>query len=241
LAPRTPRTPPPATAGTRENQEQRAYESLRALLIDGRLAPGSRIMAAELANRLEIDRRTVHVALYRLEREGLVQRLGGSYARWLVTPLTAEGFREAVEVTGLLEGWAARAAALLPPAPRAALVAELRATNAQFRAAGGHEALDREAASDLDHRFHHLTTRLAGPQLEATLAAYRPRLERYVRGYMGYLHMNVAISADEHDAIIDAIEDGDPDATEATIRANRFRAVERYAAVIAKMGERGKW
>jgi DNA-binding GntR family transcriptional regulator len=244
LVPRTPRPPgPPAAtpAAGRELQEQRSYESLRTLIVEGRLAPGSRIMAADLAKRLDVGRRTVHVALHRLEQEGLLQRLGGSYARWLVPPLTVEGFREVLELIGLLEAWGGRTAAQLPAEPRTALVAEMRQVNARFRAAGSTDAPDDVAAGELDHRFHDLTSAHLGPQLRATLEAYRPRLDRYVRSYMGYLVMDIAVSADEHEVIIDAIEDGDAEATEQAIRANRFRAIERYAAVITRLGERGQW
>jgi DNA-binding GntR family transcriptional regulator len=232
-----------ASSGTvpRENQVERLYEELRELVVDGRLAPGSRVMAADLARRLDVSRRTIHVALHRLEQDGLLERLDGSYARWLVPPLTQDGFRDTMEVIGVLEGFAGRLTAGLEHDARAALVAELRAINTRFRTAGEKESLDGHVAGDCDNQFHTLTTSLAGAQMRATLDAYRPRLERYVRSYMGYLVMDVSVSAAEHEEIIAAIERADADEVERTIRANRFQAAARYAEVIERMGERGKW
>jgi len=158
-----------------------------------------------------------------------------------VPPLTVDGFREVIEVIGLLESWAARAAAQLDPEPRAALVAELRAVNDAFRAEGSKETADPQLVGTHDSRFHDLASSQGGPQLRTTLAAYQPRRERYVRSYMGYLATDVGVSADEHETIIDAIDRGDADAAERAVRSNRFRAIDRYATVIARMGERGQW
>lgn len=232
---------PTTAAAHRENQVERSYEDLRSLIIDGRLAPGSRVMAADLARRLDASRRTIHVALHRLEQDGLLERLDGNYARWLVPPLTIDRFREALGVIGVLEGFAGRELASVDEQRLSEILDCLRDRNAAFRKAGRSDSLDGRAAGDLDCAFHDLTTSVAGPQLRATLESYRPRLERYVRSYMGYLVMEVSISADEHDAVIEAIGRRDADAIERTIRANRFQAAERYAEVIQQLGERGTW
>jgi len=109
-----------------------------------------------------------------------------------------------------------------------------------FRASGEEETLDGRRAGDLEHRLHDLTIgAVTGSQLRETLESCRPRLERYVRSYLGYLAMTVSVSADEHEKIIAAIESGDADEIEQTVRANRWQSTERYAAVIDRVGERG--
>ena len=49
-----------------------AYDELRAMIVDGRLAPGARVGQAELADALGISRGSVREALRRLAGDGLV-------------------------------------------------------------------------------------------------------------------------------------------------------------------------
>jgi DNA-binding GntR family transcriptional regulator len=50
-----------------------AYDELRAMIVDGRLAPGARVGQAELADGLGISRGSVREALRRLAGDGLVE------------------------------------------------------------------------------------------------------------------------------------------------------------------------
>jgi DNA-binding GntR family transcriptional regulator len=50
-----------------------AYDELRAMIVDGRLAPGARVGQAELADALGISRGSVREALRRLAGDGLVE------------------------------------------------------------------------------------------------------------------------------------------------------------------------
>jgi DNA-binding GntR family transcriptional regulator len=50
-----------------------AYDELRAMIVDGRLAPGARVGQAELADALGISRGSVREALRRLVGDGLVE------------------------------------------------------------------------------------------------------------------------------------------------------------------------
>ena len=50
-----------------------AYDEIRSLIVDGSLAPGSRLGQGELADRLGISRGSVREALRRLAGDGLVE------------------------------------------------------------------------------------------------------------------------------------------------------------------------
>jgi DNA-binding GntR family transcriptional regulator len=50
-----------------------AYDEVRAMIVDGRLAPGARVGQAELADALGISRGSVREALRRLAGDGLVE------------------------------------------------------------------------------------------------------------------------------------------------------------------------
>ena len=57
---------------TREPLGMKATEALRALICEGRLAPGTRLIETELASLLGVSRGPVREALRNLEREGFV-------------------------------------------------------------------------------------------------------------------------------------------------------------------------
>lgn len=57
---------------------ENAYRTLRRELLDGTIAPGSRLFEIEIAERLRVSRTPVREALRRLESDGFVQRVGRS-------------------------------------------------------------------------------------------------------------------------------------------------------------------
>jgi DNA-binding GntR family transcriptional regulator len=95
----------PAQA-TRGSQGGHAYEKLRALIKDGGLKPGDRIIEASIAQQLGVSRTPVRDAIRRLEAEGLLDyepRAGLVLAR-----LDRRGVAELYEMREVLEGTAAR-------------------------------------------------------------------------------------------------------------------------------------
>ncbi len=78
-----------------------AYSTLKADILDFRLAPGDRFTETEVAARLEVSRTPVREALFRLEREGYLevrQRNG-----WLVKPLDFNTIDHFYELRSVLE------------------------------------------------------------------------------------------------------------------------------------------
>lgn len=55
-----------------ETRYSRAYDDLRALLVSGRFAPGTRLTEAELTQTLNVSRGTIRSVLVRLAQEGYV-------------------------------------------------------------------------------------------------------------------------------------------------------------------------
>jgi DNA-binding GntR family transcriptional regulator len=85
-----------------------AYREIRAAINDGRLAPGSLVIEAEVAQTLQISRTPVRQALRRLEVEGFMERDGRG--RLLVHGLSATEIRELFGVRMVLESYGARLA-----------------------------------------------------------------------------------------------------------------------------------
>src|SRR5215472_14482469 len=114
-------TAEPVARETPDSSLRRCFEQLREMIVHGRLAPGSRIVEADLTERLGVSRTPVRAALHLLEKEGYVvaTAAGRRKARLAITPVTKEDARELYAIVGHLEGLAARYTARLDAARRA--------------------------------------------------------------------------------------------------------------------------
>lgn len=242
---RSVETPPaPADeAGGRGESVNRAYDQLRELIVHGRLAPGSRIIESDIADRLGLSRTPTRSALHRLQQEGYVVALDRTKERRLhVSPLTQSDAMELFQIVGQLEGLAVRAVAVRPGSEREEIVSRLRAFNADLATAGRATSIDPRQLFDLDVDFHRTYLEVgAGPRLLALHNAVRPQAERYARLYVYSLADEIATSVTEHETIIRCIESGDADAAELAAAGNWRNAASRLSKVIGAHGEWGSW
>lgn len=126
---------------------EQAYQLVRDAILDGRLAPGTRLPVPEIARQLGISRSPAREAIARVAAEGLAvvePRRGAVVAR-----ISPESLRDIYEVREVLEGLACRLAA---ERATAAELEELRVIVAEHRIAvnDGDVAVHME----LDQRFH---------------------------------------------------------------------------------------
>lgn len=221
----------------------RAYDQLRELIVRGRLAPGSRVIESELAERLGVSRTPTRSALHRLQQEGYVMAPDRSRERRLVVaPLTQDDARELFQIVGALEGLAARNAAELPAAARTGLARRLRDINRELASASRGPRPDPLRIFDLDTAFHFAyVEESAGSRLLALHAATKPQAERYIRLYISSLVDEIATSVEEHSIIIRRIADGDALGAQQAVETNWRNAATRLARVIETLGERGSW
>ena len=204
------------------SRPEQVYSRLRDLIVQGLLAPGSRIVETEIATRLGVSRTPVREALQRLQQEGYVMGSpGAQQSRLTVAPLTRDDVYELLNIVGVLEGLGSRMAAQLPVAARKALVRDLKTLNAEF------------------HRG--IIEASAGPRLVALHDAVKPQAERYIRMYISMLTGDIRTSVYEHDIIIAAIDEGRSDDAELAVQVNWRHAADRLSKVIAVAGERGSW
>lgn len=228
----------------RVDRVQKVYEELRKLIVHGRLAPGSRLIEAEVAERFSVSRTPVRGALQRLEQEGYIVASPAPklQSRPMVAPLTREDAAELFSIVGQLEGLAARLAAGLDDASRGPLAKRLRALNAEFRETARAARPAHRKLYDLDEAFHRTYVEAAaGPRLLALHRIIKPQAERYERLYVSFLVLEIDTSAIEHEVISGAIAAGDPGAAERAVRTNWRNAAERLGRVIERVGERGSW
>jgi DNA-binding GntR family transcriptional regulator len=219
------------------------YARLRELIVQGLVAPGSRIVETEIASRLGVSRTPVREALQRLQQEGyVIGSPGAQQSRLTVAPLTRDDVYELLNIVGALEGLGARLAGLLPGERRKVLVKQLRAFNAEFLRVGRASPIDHGRLYDADENFHRVIIEVgAGPRLLALHDAVKPQAERYIRMYISMLTSNIKASVDEHETIVIAIDEGRADDAEQAVQTNWRHAADRLSKVIEVAGERGSW
>jgi DNA-binding GntR family transcriptional regulator len=233
----------PEPVDARNDRVTQTYQRLRELIIWGQLAPGTRIGETDVAARLGVSRTPVRAALQRLQQEGyIVAPANGIQSRLSVAPLTQADARELFGIVAELEALAARAAAARPAQERRRTVARLRGINAELAETATTHRRDQYRLFDLDQAFHRTYVDAgAGIRLRLLHLAVKPQTERYVRMYIGALVDDIDHSLVEHEAVIDALHEGDPERAKAAVMNNWTQSADRLAIVIARLGERGAW
>lgn len=196
---------------------EQAHQRIREDIIEGRIRPNVRLVAADLAEQLSISRTPVREALHLLQNEGLVSTTGRGFT---VREYTAEEIRYNYEVRAALEAMAAR------------LAAE-RASRTQIKAledVGAHLVgvvrESRDVMVDLNDAFHNRIMAAAG----------NPTLQQVnLRNSQRFFSYKIAklYSADEardairgHTAILKGIKSRDGDAASRAAREHVLDALE---------------
>ncbi|MFC5863332.1 GntR family transcriptional regulator [Acidicapsa dinghuensis] len=220
-----------------------AFQRIRELIVHGKLSPGTWIVENDLCQHLNMSRTPVRGALYLLQREGYVQeQRNGSKSRMLVSSLTKEDASELYPIIGCVEGLAGRRAAVLPEAARTELAGKLSEINAKLIRIAKERVIEGANIFDLDREFHRLVVMAgAGPRLKTLHKAIEPQTERYWRLYASSIINDLTLSTEEHEAIIDAVKEGNADKLELALRLNWENGCKRLARVIDMFGERGSW
>lgn len=231
---------PPAS---RRSRSRVAFEELRKLIVQGRLSPGSRIIEAELVERLRLSRTPIRAALDLLQRDGYVQLIGNhNKSKLMVAPLTREDAQELYGIIGRLEGLCGRLAAELPRHRRERLASELKAINRQLQKKANAKQPEPGSVFQLDVDFHSvMVNAAAGPRLRVIHRSVKPQIERYWRLYASSMLVHPEVSVVEHKRIIQALLKGDAKATERSIQFNWENGADRLARMIFIQGERGIW
>jgi DNA-binding GntR family transcriptional regulator len=192
--------------GTRE----RAWTEIERRIVSGELTSGSPLDEDALADELEVEAPAVREALCRLERDGFVRpQDGGDFA---VAPMSEIEVREGYPVVILLEGLAVRSTAQFPEES----IARLRAINAAM----ADDSTDQLAAATHDWEFHEELVRHCGnDQLLSTLRPLKRLMLRYEYHYMSTRDF-VSRSVHQHEAIVDALENGDRERASALVEDN---------------------
>jgi len=196
-----------------------AYERLLRAIDNGTLPPGSRLRESELATRFGISRTPVREALKRLEAQGLVTHEAHHGA--VVASLNYSEITELYYLREVLEGTAARLAAVHATDTEIEILQEMVAADRKL--IGG----DPSELAYTNRKLHlqlHLSAR--NRFLNSVLDTMRLSLVLLAGTTLRAPNRDVE-SIDEHEAIVRAIAEHDPDAAEAAARVhirNAFKA-----------------
>jgi DNA-binding GntR family transcriptional regulator len=177
-------------------------DHVREQILSGVLAPGERIVEAELAAELDVSRNTLRSALQALTFEGLLQQ--NQFKSTHVVAPTALDVYEIYTLRNALEAMACRLAAERAPAAGTAGV-DAAITRMRAAAASG----DTAAMKAADFDFHVAVVELAG---HARLCDHFGRLHAQTRLYLNLtatVDYELDAIAEIHAELADAIGAGD--------------------------------
>ncbi|MGO1561140.1 Transcriptional regulator, GntR family [Actinomycetales bacterium JB111] len=187
-------------------------------IAEGDIEPGEVLTEVAIAARTGVSRTPVREAMLQLDRWGLVRLAPKKGA--VVTSPTARDQAELLAVRAMLETSAARSTAAADVS-RGALVSALRENLAEQRAAVG----ESRTFATLDFVFHSLVIGHDDNRVVAEISrTLGPRLYRLTRLAVSARSQDLAGLLDEHVALTDALDDGDP---------------ERYARLVAQHIDQG--
>ncbi len=191
------------------------YEAIRERILSGALARGERVHQEDIAVELGVSRTPVREALRRLAAEGLVQMHTNRGAR--VADPDRSGMRAAYEARLLLEPGAARLAAQRRP-PEA--LRAMRAALARQRRGERFEA---------NRDFHLALVAAAGNPFLEQLAGvlWVARIGEAIYEAQAQSAARARLDADEHAAILEAVEHGRARDAETLARRHIAAAIAR--------------
>lgn len=210
---------------------EQLFERLSEAIVQGELAPGSKISEPLLARGYGVSRGPLREALHRLQERHLITRTANQGAR-VVQP-SAQVLEELFVVREALEGMAAREAA---GKASTAEIAEMRGALLRHELEIVHpDAALSLTAGSADRDFHFLIARATrNPTLIELLCSQFYPLLRLYRGPQPDLSPGRFRALVEHRRILDAIEERDAEVAELQMRRHIAAArIRRQGAIAA--------
>jgi len=194
------------------SQTLKAILGLRGMIIDGKLAAGSRVSETVIVEAFEVSRTPARMALVRMKDEGLLEQLatGG----FIVSSFTEAEFLDAIEVRGTLEGMAARLAAERGVPSSIIIQMERCVAELDEVVARLDDNLDLDDYMILNDRFHELLVEASGSTMVArslervkSLPFAAPNAFVNSSGSRGpQVRNNVTGANEQHRSILEAIK-----------------------------------
>jgi DNA-binding GntR family transcriptional regulator len=198
------------------------YRSLLDAISEGSLAPGARITQEDIAEQLAVSRQPVLQALRLLKKDGFVLDAPGRGV--LVAPLDVGWLTQIYQVRSALDALAARLAAHARYRMDPALISQGRAAARSNKV---------KAMMAADARFHGaIYTASGNPLIAQSAQLHWHHIRRAMGAVLQVSTMRDSIW-DEHEAIANAIADGDAASAENLIRQHGEDASRNLARLLS--------
>lgn len=213
----------------RRTYGQWAYAEIRSLIIDGTLAPGSKVVVRPLTERLGLSATPIKSALAALERDGFLTAV--PHRGYFVPEVSEQDMREIYELREVLDGIAARnAASLDDPVTFVSDVLKPLLAEQRRRADAG----DGIGYSDADMAFHRAIWHASGNSRLATVTDNLGGQLRFGSGSSSRLPGRIPEALREHDAIMAALAKGDAARAERESKAHVRRSAVAFEKAVRR-------
>jgi DNA-binding GntR family transcriptional regulator len=185
-----------------QNLHEGTFQKLRSLLVEGVIAPGSKLNERELAESLNVSRTPIREAIKRLAADGLVELIANRGA--IAVQLSHADVVHTFDVIAQLEGYSGELAA---KNISAATLSELEAL--QYEMMASYARRDLSNYYKLNLKIHHLINQAANnPVLTQLFSQANARIEALrFRSNQNGVKWEKAV--EEHQEMIDALKTHD--------------------------------
>jgi GntR family transcriptional regulator of vanillate catabolism len=224
------------------SQTRKAELALRQAIVEGEFRAGERLSELTLTERFGVSRTPVRAALARAEAEGLIETLpSGGY---VVRAFSEADLTDAIDLRGVLEGFAARRAAERGPSRGELAEAKLILAGIdKLLTKPEMSAEDFDTYVDLNARFHRALWDLAQSptifrEVERVAALPFASPSGFVRlqAHLPEARAVVMLAQDHHTSVIEAIEAREGARAEALMREHARLARRNLQAALADRG-----
>jgi DNA-binding GntR family transcriptional regulator len=215
----------------RRTMADEVAEALRKAILEGRFAPGDRLVEVDIASELDVSRGPVRDAFRHLEEQGLVVIVPHRGAR--VASLDA---RDAYEVYTLMAAAEGLAFQLIKHNVARSVIHELRAALDEMRVAAVKDDGTELAKGDLE--FTEVLFRHANhSRLQRVWDNLKFQSYLLVRGYVNLLYPSLPSVVDHHERLVLLLETGTADELSAYLREHGERRELRMRSLVGVDGE----
>jgi DNA-binding GntR family transcriptional regulator len=183
--------------------KHQAYLKLKRLILSGELTSGTVLSVRQLATQLEMSRTPVHAAIERLEADGLVTLAPQQGV--MVREMSMQDIVNHYQIRQALEPFVLRRLAGQLSGEQ---IQQLRENQSRYHKASRNQQMDEVV--EIDAEFHRLLfTFFGNDEITGVLERLSDRIRRVIYRISQTSPDRMAESCREHQAILDALIDGD--------------------------------
>ncbi len=206
---------------------EKAYNTIRSGILDGRFPPSSRITEQDIAAQSGVSRTPVREALRRLQAEGLLQFVPNQGA--VVATWSARDIEEIFELRAMLESYVAALAAERATPEQINQLREL--AQRQYDLSQDCSSAVLEAVSVLNSQFHKILQQSADSKRLDAMLGQLVEVPLVSKTFNSYTPEQLIRSASHHLEIVIALDERDSASAAAVMRTHVLAARQAFRAL----------